>query len=312
MLYAVTINRRFLQVVYGLGLAFFGAATLLGIWQSFRQTARPPGLSLDYVETIRQYIQADDFDSAQREATMAVALDHAMEHVAHTAMGSTLAEAKRLDEAIDHFRQAIDFQPSYADAQFGLAMALASQGEQLVAAGDLTKGGESLNEAVARFKRTLDLRSGHEAAQKYFPLAVGAYAKALVKLGRQQTEESQYQKAIDSYRNATKLAPKDPEPHGYLAELLATHPESRFRNGREAVAMAERARLLTGGQHPLALRALAAAQAEIGQFDAAMRFANEAIAAARSSGRNNLVPQLQSQFELYRSGKPFRNLTWTR
>jgi tetratricopeptide (TPR) repeat protein len=306
----VTAHRRVLRIVYVIGLTFFGGATVLGIWQSFRQTARPPGLSLDYVQTIRRYIQADDLASAEREAAMAVALDHAMEHVAHTAMGSTLVAEGRLDEGIEHFRQAIDFQPSYADAQFGLAVALASKGEKLAGASDLEAASEVLNESVARFQRTLELRPGHEEATRYFPLAVETYAKTLVKLGRERTEQREFDRAIVAYRNATRLAPDDPAPHAYLAEILATHPDARIRKGHEAVRLAERARSLTKGQHPFALRALAAAYAETGQYELAVRSIDAAINASRVTGRADLVPQLQAQLALYQAGKPFRNTSW--
>ena len=57
---SVPTDRRVLLVVYAIGLVFFGGAILLGLWQSFRQTARPPGLSLDYVETIRHHILNND------------------------------------------------------------------------------------------------------------------------------------------------------------------------------------------------------------------------------------------------------------
>ena len=64
--------------------------------------------------------------------------------------------------------------------------------------------------------------------------------------------------------------PTGPEVHNNLAWLLATHPSAEFRNGAEAVPLAERACQLTGGTNLAMLATLAAAYAEAGRFPEAV------------------------------------------
>ena len=68
------------------------------------------------------------------------------------------------------------------------------------------------------------------------------------------------------------------EAHRSLAWLLATCPDQRYRNPRQALASAEQAAKLAAPGDPFVLDALAAAHANAGQFDRAVRYQQEAIA----------------------------------
>jgi Flp pilus assembly protein TadD len=82
--------------------------------------------------------------------------------------------------------------------------------------------------------------------------------------------------AIEQYRQAIALQPEMLEALNNLAWLLATSGESRLRNGSEAVQLAQHACELTQNQQPLFLGTLAAAYAEVGRFDDAIRTAEKA------------------------------------
>ena len=88
--------------------------------------------------------------------------------------------------------------------------------------------------------------------------------------------------------------------------ILATAQDDRLRNGAKANALAARAVQLTGGQDVVSLDTLAAAQAELGRFDAAVLAARDAIALARAQGIEAMTPELQGRLELYGQRKPFR------
>jgi tetratricopeptide (TPR) repeat protein len=107
---------------------------------------------------MKEKLLQDDFIEAIPQLEMAIALDHANEHVAFSFLGSALARQGKSEEAIDCFRQAVAFQSGYADAHFGLAMSLAARGEY--------------PEAIYHFQRTLALRPSHAQAQRYLELAI--------------------------------------------------------------------------------------------------------------------------------------------
>ena len=72
-----------------------------------------------------------------------------------------------------------------------------------------------------------------------------------------------------------------------------------MRNGKEAVRYAEEACRKTGRRESNLLAILAAAQAETGQYDEAVRTTSEAIDAALISNEVQNVAKLRKHLELY-------------
>jgi tetratricopeptide (TPR) repeat protein len=87
-----------------------------------------------------------------------------------------------------------------------------------------------------------------------------------------------------------------------LAWLLATSPKASLRNGDKAVELAQQANALTGGKNPNILDTLAAAFAEAGRFDDAMRTAQKALELARAAGQQDLVEELNGEMKRYEAG----------
>jgi hypothetical protein len=56
----------------------------------------------------------------------------------------------------------------------------------------------------------------------------------------------------------------------------------------------------------MSLDALAAAYAEVGRFDDAVRTVSEALAAANSQGRQSDIPELEHRLALYQARQKFR------
>ena len=77
--------------------------------------------------------------------------------------------------------------------------------------------------------------------------------------------------ALADYDEAIRLEPTNALPHAAKAVALATAYDPKFRDGARAVESANRAIELGGGKDPACLWSLAVAQAEKGDFDAALR-----------------------------------------
>lgn len=90
-----------------------------------------------------------------------------------------------------------------------------------------------------------------------------------------------------------------------LARFLAVHPDAKFRNGAEAVRLAEHAAELLKGQDAQTLDTLAAAYAEAGRFAEATETAKKAISLATATGQKPLAIEIQKRSELYQSGRSF-------
>jgi tetratricopeptide (TPR) repeat protein len=199
---------------------------------------------------------------------------------AHKNLADLLARLGRAEEAIAHYVRAIELKPDSAEAHHNLGIVMANLGEYAAAS--------------ERFRAAL--RHKPDSAVTHYALA-----GVLARLGRAAD-------AIAQYREALRLKPDWPEALRELAWILATHPEAQFRNGPEAVRLAEQACALSNHQQPRAVQSLAAAYAEAGQYEQAVREAQKARALAQSGGQSELAGEIGQQLELYRTGRPYREV----
>jgi protein O-mannosyl-transferase len=107
------------------------------------------------------------------------------------------------------------------------------------------------------------------------------------------------------YRRALEICPGDAGLLNNLAWIRAANAEARFRDGPEAVRLAERACQVTEYKQPMVMGTLAAAYAEAGRFDEAMATAEKARDLAASLGQKKVADRNQELFQLYKAHKPF-------
>ena len=126
-------------------------------------------------------------------------------------------------------------------------------------------------------------------------------------------KQKRYREAIENYDQAIMLAPRHDDAYSYKAWIHATSSSPEWRNGREAVKLAEKAlKLASDGNQPHLHSARAAAYAEDGRFNDAITAAEFAIFSARIRLRDfnepnlQIIADLEAQLALYRQGKPFR------
>jgi tetratricopeptide (TPR) repeat protein len=88
-----------------------------------------------------------------------------------------------------------------------------------------------------------------------------------------------------------------------IAWLLATSPDASLRDGHEAVQLAEQANQSTGWRDSDPIDTLAAAYAEIGDFEKAVEYQERAC---KMGGVGADRKKRQARLELYRKQKPYR------
>jgi hypothetical protein len=106
-----------------------------------------------------------------------------------------------------------------------------------------------------------------------------------------------------------RLAAEQPDWRAKLraeAWRLATERDSWKRCGKLARLGAEITSLAADGQDPKALDALAAAQAELGEFREAAATVRRGIDLARKQGENDLAAEMTARLALYEQGRPYR------
>jgi len=192
-------------------------------------------------------------------------------------MGSALIEQGKVEEAGQHFAEAFRISPESIPALIDLALALDAQGR--------------LEKAVDVCRAALKLRPGEYKIHYIL-------ANALSKQGN-------VAEAIAEYQTTLQIDPNHQLALNDLAWLLATAPDARFRNGAEAVRRAEQACRLTDYKLPLFVGTLAAAYAEAGRFDDAVKTAEQAIALATAGKKEALANKNRELLELYQAKKAY-------
>jgi cytochrome c-type biogenesis protein CcmH/NrfG len=129
-------------------------------------------------------------------------------------------------------------------------------------------------------------------------------AKGFVERGDDYVERGEYDKAIADYKEAIRLAPEESEGYNSLAWLLATCTEDRVRDGKKAVELATKACELTKWKDADTLSTLAAAHAESGHFDEAVKWQKKALKIGFDDDEDTKAAR--EQLKLYEAGKPYR------
>jgi tetratricopeptide (TPR) repeat protein len=121
--------------------------------------------------------------------------------------------------------------------------------------------------------------------------------------GRVWAAKKEYANARADYEKAVELVGNVPGFNEYrttLATLLAACPDATVRDGKKSLELAQRAYELLKG--PTEMAALAAAHAELGEFDEAVEWQEKAIAVAPKA----LSDQYRQRLKLYQEKKPYR------
>jgi len=126
-------------------------------------------------------------------------------------------------------------------------------------------------------------------------------------LARAAKGHAEYAKAVSYYNEAIVVDPSNRSLLNELAQLLATCPVDKIRDGARAITLAAQLCGITNWDHAPYLDTLACAYAEAGDFAAASHYQNQAISLLEKEEQFHLKENLQHHLQLFHSGKPYRD-----
>ncbi len=229
----------------------------------------------------------------------------------HNSLGAVLADRGQLAAAAAHFGRALEINPKHAEAHYNLGRALLAGGQPDAAITEYQK----VLEIIPNFAEVRNNLGIVLAARGRIDEAIVEYQKVLElrpdlvethnNLGTALARRGRVAEAIAEYRAAIKIRPDDGRALGSLAWIRATHPDPKFRDGAEAVTLAESGVKLSPND-PAKLDALGAAYAEAKRFSEAVQMARKALALAKQMNQAALAESIQARLQLYEAGTPFR------
>ena len=230
---------------------------------------------------------------------------------AYAGLGNARSTQGWRDEALKMYSRALQLAPDLAEAHWNFGSALLDQGRTNDALVEMKKGAE-LSPKFVDLRRRLGealVKSGRPAeAVPYFEDVARAEptnAPTRLAVGQAYLADRKYSEAENNFKQALRLEPDSPICLNSLARLFATCPNADFRNGSEAVRLAERACELTKRKNPEMLDTLAAAYAEAGKFSDAVKTAREAQTQAEALYDSKTATAARQRGELYQTGKAY-------
>jgi tetratricopeptide (TPR) repeat protein len=225
------------------------------------------------------YTKTGEWDHAIRDFTEAIKLNP-NEVLAYDYRGCAYFVKGELDKAINDFGQVIKLDTTNSRVYLNRAGAYHERG--------------NFDAAMSDVNECLRLNPTN--------------SNALTARGTFHCEKDQFEKAIQDYNEALRIDPKNDSTYTALAWLLATCEVTSVRSGKRAVEAATKACDLASWKRWECINTLAAAFAEVGDFDKAVKYVKQAMTVTGVSDDDR--KKMQKILSLYEHRKPNRNWKW--
>ncbi|MFC1528398.1 tetratricopeptide repeat protein [Candidatus Latescibacterota bacterium] len=234
---------------------------------------------------------------------------------AHNNMGVLFFKQGRLDEALTHYTEALHLKPDFIEAYFNLGKIHENRGEFEDALGNYTSA-LRLKPDFAEAYFAIGNILGHQGR---FDEAISNYTEALIlkpenpdthnNLAKVLYQKGNTVNSLEHFKEAVRLNPRHLDALNNLAWILATHENPELRDGLEAVRLARQSCELTEYKNPLLLDTLAAAFAEAGNFNEAIKTVQSALSIIESSDQQSLSESIEKRLRLYENNLPYHEIS---
>ena len=241
--------------------------------EEFNQVLKlQPGYPLTLVHRAEAYLYAGRLEEALSDVE--AVLEKQPLIAAHRIRAEVLAKMNRIQEAIEEIERVSEAMPQQIDLKMQLAL-------YYVVDGQPRKAIEAYSEVI-------------KADENSF-VAWQSRGDAYLNIG-------QHSEAVADLQHALKLDPNNSSVLNNLAWVLATSPQDEVRDAKRAIELATKACEQSDYSQSHILSTLAAAYAEAGEFETAIKWSQKAVDMEDPEHGEQLAAELAS----YRKDRPWR------
>ncbi|WP_197442639.1 tetratricopeptide repeat protein [Lignipirellula cremea] len=227
-----------------------------------------------YSNRAAAYMAKRDFEKAMRDYDAVVAMKPE-DPAAYYQRAAAAKIAGDYEAAIKDFGLAIRLQPNHTPALNGRGYMYFMTGKS--------------REAIADFDKVIQLN----------PQDALAYNNR----GFNYQQLGEFKKALADYAKTNELAPSYSLAHQNRAWLLATCPDEKIRDGKQALESGENACRISEYRSPYDVKSLAAAYAEIGDFENAVKWQTKVVTLLNDEDSRQIEREI---LKMYADKKPYR------
>lgn len=192
--------------------------------------------------------------------------------------GTAQFNKEKWDKAIGDFSNVIRLKPNNVDGHYWRARAYYEN--------------QVYDKAIVDYNEVVRLKADHDDVHYWRGWAYWDSAK--------------YTLALNDYRAFVNAHGDDGDGHASLANLLATCPSAKLRDGDQAVSHALKACKISQYKESWHVAALAAAYAEQGDFKKAVKWQTKAIDLLGKKPNQDELDDLRMRLKLFENGKAYR------
>ena len=223
--------------------------------------------------------------------------------------GVALGILGRFDAALACFETALELDPKSGGAYYGRGVVWGTRGDLDKAIADFdTALRFSPNDPAIFANRGIAWGRKREWARALKDLdeaiRLGPTSETFSNRGLVWIEKREWAKALADFDSALALNPNEPTALYRRALVRSACPDAKLRDGKKALADATRLNSLLGKDDASAIECLAAARAEVGQFDEAVKLQTRLLELTINTEWD--VGAVRERLKLYEQKKPHR------
>ena len=309
--HAIKLNKNYARAYYNLGNVLYAAGAHDEAIKSYDKAIElRPKEAWFYINRASAKHDAGYTDDAEKDYKESISINKRISD-SHIGMSNIHLSQNDLEKALEFAERAVDIQPKNA-------VSLNHRGWVLYKLGKVDEAIFDLNRAInyaPRLQLAYNNRAVCQVALGNLEEAIEDYDRCIELSGGNGTPttlsnravayegQREYKKAMDDFEKAIELGESVPEVLNGLAWFLAVCPDGDFRDGEKAVEYAKKAVKISGDEDWNIIDTLAAALAEKGDFDEAVKEQEKAVKLAPEKEKSDY----QARLKLYQSKEAYRS-----